>query len=180
MKTMTTTTARICLTTCVLLATAAIGCQSSEQRGFVRGDDFIGQGSERDLHRIATAQAAVGARLDATLHPMHFAGDSLNSLGRDKLDLMLKDTDACEVDTVYIDLPTYEASTFDPRHEAVVAYLKDRGLSDTQIKIEKGPNLHYAAPSAQGIRAMQAMDAGGTSPAGGASAASSLAPAASK
>ena len=56
-------------------------------------------------------QSAAAARADATLTADHFdARGGLNSLGRQKLDLMLRDDDASTPLLVYLDLPATAAS----------------------------------------------------------------------
>lgn len=45
------------------------------------------------IQRNWTLQAARGARASATLYPMHFDAGRLNSAGREKLSLMLEDSD---------------------------------------------------------------------------------------
>src|SRR3954470_17516811 len=67
--------------------------------------DFFPADENRSTQNFMTAQAASGARNDATLYPMHFDCGRLNSLGEGKLDLMLKDDDSTDAVVVYMDLP---------------------------------------------------------------------------
>src|SRR4051794_8048230 len=62
------------------------------------------------VNRIAETQIAIGARTDATLRPYHFNEAELNSLGRQKIDYMLKETgdDSTGKLVVYVDVPTGE------------------------------------------------------------------------
>src|SRR3954469_1495633 len=59
-----------------------------------RGEDFIAVGDHRAYNQAMLAQAASGARADATLYAYHFDAGNLNSLGQQKLSLMLQDDDA--------------------------------------------------------------------------------------
>ena len=131
-----------------LLALAAGGCASDEHNaaGKVRGDEFPPEGTVRALHRIAEVQSAAGARADATLRPFHFDAGRLNSLGEEKLDLMLKDDDLAEPVVVYLDLP--ESDDRRPaREQAVMAYLGERGLGDDQVRLKPGTNPDYMSPA---------------------------------
>jgi len=140
------------------LILAAAGCQSNQQKNYTDGSDFVPDSQERDSQRFVAMQSAVGARLDGELRDCNFSGDALNSLGREKLDLMLKDSEAPATLTVYLDLAPAESSTIDSRKDAIVAYLKDAGLADAQIKIENGPNRANSAPAVAGEHALQALD----------------------
>jgi hypothetical protein len=107
-----------------------------------------------------TAQTANAARTDSTLRPYDFQGPELNSLGMQKLDLMTKAERGDSPLTVYIDVP--QDADQGTRREAVLVYLKDRGLKDDQIAIQAGPNLspdnlHLTAPS---MRMQHLLDAG--------------------
>lgn len=111
--------------------------------------DFPPEDEVRAVSRFSDAQAAAGARNDATLYPAHFNGQALSSLGAHKLDSMVADDDACEPMTVYINLDKDDPRT-EPRRSAVVAYLKDAGLRDEQIKLADGRNPAVYAPSSLG------------------------------
>jgi hypothetical protein len=123
-----------------LLAMAA-GCQN---RTTNHGERFHEDQEVRDLHRIEDAQIARGAREDATLHAVHFTGDQLNSLGQERLDLMLHDFGVYAPLTVYVDVP--QDSTLAARQQAVAMFLKDRGMREEQIKLEQGSNPNSTTP----------------------------------
>ena len=149
---------------------AVAGCQGAEGergRGVARprGEAFRADNEPRAVHRFAHAQGAAGARHDATLHPDHFDRGTLNSLGQEKLELMLKDDDACDPLVVYVDVPSGELMA--GRMESVKVYLKDRGLEDRQIQLEAGANPAARGPAAPGIAAKRLIDSGapiGTNP----------------
>jgi hypothetical protein len=138
----------------------AVGCASQPKPDYVHGEIPPPDDEPRQVNRMLEAQEAAGAGLDATLHPVHFDGDMLNSLGQQKLDLMLKDEHACCPLTVYVELPK-DDPMIKGRTEAVALYLKDRGMSDDQFTIKIGPNLGYSSPAADSVRELRVLDAGG-------------------
>jgi hypothetical protein len=145
-----------------------VGCsnQNSPHADYIHGEVPPPDDEPRQIDKQLEVQEAAGAGLDATLHPVHFDGDMLNTLGQAKLDLMLKDEHACCPLTVYVELPKDDPK-LKGRTEAVSLYLKDRGLSDDQFSIKVGPNVSYSSPAADSVRELRAMDAasGGSSPA---------------
>lgn len=123
------------------------------------GDQFRPDDELRPVHRIADASAASGARNDATLHAFHFDGGNaamLNSLGEQKLDLMLADDDALPL-VVYLDVPQDDVAA--RRQEAIQVFLKDRGVLATQFKVVPGKNMQLLTATAPKIKAMQSAEA---------------------
>jgi hypothetical protein len=116
-------------------------CQHRQEQFDPTLENFFTEesGDARSPARFAQAQAASGARADATLSRHHFDGPRLNSLGQEKLSLMLKDDDAAEPMRVFLNLDEREASS-GARRDAVVAFAKDAGLTDSQIEIVYGHN----------------------------------------
>src|SRR3982751_789407 len=102
----------------------------------------------------ASAQASDGARADATLHGCHFdpggTPTSLNSLGEEKLELMLL-ADASLPMVVYLDVAKDE--TYAAREQAVRVYLKDRGLTEAQVTLVNGQNKYNTNPAAARLKA---------------------------
>ncbi|MCC6424855.1 MAG: hypothetical protein IT447_15390 [Phycisphaerales bacterium] len=111
--------------------------------------DFPKPDEVRSISRFNEAQTAAGARNDATLYPAHFNGSALGSLGARKLDEMVADDDACDPMTVYVNLDENDPRT-EKRRSAVVAYLKDAGLRDEQIKLAEGKNPDVHSPASLG------------------------------
>jgi len=140
----------------LVLATglAAGGCQENQSAD----DQFLPEESPtRASRQIAEAQAASGARADGNLRPTHFEGATLNSLGRAKLDLMLRDAEAAPPVLVYLDLQANDPLA-QGRRGAVEAWLLEVGLKAQQYKVEAGPNptgFHMAAQSMAGLVKMQ-------------------------
>lgn len=143
-----------------LLVAALAGCQHHETNNDVRvrGEAFRPEGEERTVAKFVTVQTAAGARTDATLRPYHFDCGDLNSLGQEKLDLMLRDDDACAPLVLYVDVPQDESTN--ARHDSIKVYLKDRGLTDAQIKLVEGSNPKNLNPAAPGIRALKLIESG--------------------
>src|SRR4051812_36771110 len=100
-------------------------------------DEFFPADEGRAVNNLWSAQAAAGARADATLQPMHFDGAKLNSLGEAKLDLMLKDDDSAESILVYMNLDPkdHDLST---RLESVSSYLEEHGIEKEHIQLKMG------------------------------------------
>jgi hypothetical protein len=152
------------------LIPAAGGCQGPDgEFGKAvtrpRGEAFRADDAPRTVHQFAEAQSASGARYDATLHPQHFDRAMLNSLGQEKLGLMLKDDEICDPLVVYLELPSNDLLA--GRQDSVRVYLKDHGLDDKQIQLEVGPNPNARGPAGPGIAAKRLIDSGapvGTNP----------------
>lgn len=164
----------------VLALAVGTGCQQKASTPAYVGDEPIGgeifsgvDDDARSIKRFEHEQAANAARTDATLRRYDFAGSDLNSLGQQKLDLM---SSAERGDTplkVYLDLP--QDAEEGTRREAVLVYLKDRGLKEDEIAIEPGPNLSpdNLHPTAQSMKVLHMLDAGaavGANPGPGAAA----------
>ena len=132
----------------------AAGCQHQPPQDKVHGEEFIPQGQVRSVDEFTRAQAARGARADATLVPAHFDGDTLNTLGQQKLDLMLHDGQAADPLVVYLDVPQ---GTADARRRSIVAYLADRGLNESQVRLESGPNPNSRSSAADAQASLKAI-----------------------
>jgi len=133
----------------ILFAGMVVGCQTDKSSM----TDFFPQEEEQRVGNVRDAQAASGARADATLQPHHFDGDKLNSLGQDKLDRMLADDDTAQPMVVYLNLAEKDEQT-SARRESIMRYLQDRGASADQIKLEMGPNPHAHSLSANHLGRM--------------------------
>ena len=132
---------------------ATVGCQNRPPQQKRFGDEFTVDGQAYAVQREIDAQAARGARADATLRAAHFDGEQLNTLGQQKLDLMLQDPAPAEPLVIYLDV----RPSSDARRQTVVAYLKDRGLKDSQIQLESGPNPRSASSAVEADAAAKAL-----------------------
>ena len=140
----------------------AVGCQPENTEVVAHGEDFPANDAVRPVHEFQDMQAARAARSDATMRKYHFDGADLNSLGEDRLDSMLKTGESTSPLTVFLDLPADDAQTAD-RKQAVIAYLKDRGLTQEQIVIKDGfnPDSHSLVAPLLGATATPAGAPGG-------------------
>ena len=136
----------------------------------VTSDYFVPQGEVRDFQRMEHAQAASGARADAMLYAYHFDKGELNSLGKEKLALMLDDDDSNNPMTVYLNIPENDEFK-SARQDAVVAFLKDQGLEEKQVSFKLGPNPDAGSPASIGLARLQKTETGvaGATPEGGSS-----------
>jgi hypothetical protein len=121
----------------VSLMLTAVGCSNGNKP--VGGDEFPAEGVDRHPVRFERIQAASGARADANLWSAHFDGGRLNSLGTQKLSLMLQDDDDAAPLVVCIAAKGSPELT-EARTESVVAFLTDSGLKREQIELKDGPN----------------------------------------
>jgi hypothetical protein len=135
------------------------GCQNQNLDPTLEGFFPEDTGETRKTTQFADVSAASGARNDAMLFKHHFDGAKLNSLGEQKLDLMLKDDDSPTPLTVYLDLTEKDAVT-KQRQASVVTYLKDKGLAEAQIQILYGDNPDARSPASRGIADIGKTDTG--------------------
>ena len=164
---------RLGLLTAATLALAA-GCQHNPT---MHGENFAPENEPRAVQNVTAAQAAAGARQDATLRAAHFSETGLNSLGQEKLDLMLAVEQPNAPLVVYLDMPA--GTQIANSHDSVTEYLKGHGLSDSQIKLVDGPNphtLHPAAEALTGLATMQQQAQGANGAPGGAAASTGTTP----
>src|SRR4051794_12194543 len=157
---------------CMLIALFSGGCEwNYTQQHQAMNDFFPPMGETRDVQRINRVQAASGARADATLVPAHFDKGELNSLGRQKLSLMIDDDDANNPLTVYLNVP--ENDEFKAaRQDSIIAYLKEQGLEEKQVSFKAGPNPMTNHPAEDDLIRMAKTEIGpapgnsGSSPSG--------------
>ena len=147
---MTYQTSRTLRRATILLAggLALAGCESDSKPQPPVGHDFFPAADGRALHNIMDVQYRNGARNDGMLQAYHFDGEVLNSLGQEKLKLMIPD-DSHTTTTIYMNVP--ENDDMDLRRQNVVAYLQTRGVEESQLKFVNGPNPATLTPAAPGL-----------------------------
>jgi hypothetical protein len=141
--------------------TLSAGCASQQtaNKDYIHGENYLPDTTVREEAKIIDSSVAAGSRADGTLRGFHFNDDSLNSLGKKKLDYMVAaDQNLTSTLTVFMDFPTIDPN-FAKRHDAVTEYLKTKGLKDAQIALVDGPNIGKINPSAPGIKALDAFSA---------------------
>jgi len=141
------------------------------QAGFFPEDT----GEVRKPNLFADRSAAAGARADGTLFAHHFDGSHLNSLGEQKLALMLQDGAAPTPLTVHLSLDP-QSTTSKMRQAAVTDFLKDKGLTDAQIEIVYGDNPAARTPAAPQLQRISKTELGSAEAPGGAGGVSASAP----
>jgi len=141
-------------------------CQNKEYQPDPSNVGFFPEdtGEVRKPVQFTDAMAAAGARADATLGKHHFDGPRLNSLGEEKLALMLKDEHAPAPMTVYLNFGEKD-ETSTARQAAVKTFLKDKGLTDDQVRIAYGYNPDAWSPAAPVLTKMKSEAANADAPA---------------
>jgi uncharacterized membrane protein YgcG len=134
------------LLTGLSMSTAGCGADGSYDK------DFFPSGY-RQSAKIADAQAAAGARADATLSIAHFDGGALNSLGQTKLDAITSSLPDDGPVQIYLDLPA-DGPLAQARRDAVAAYLTNSHLTPDQFTLVDGPNPQTWTPSASALTNM--------------------------
>lgn len=154
-----------------VIGAAAAGCQNDRSND-IHGEMFPADGDVRSVDRFAEVQSAAAARADATLTASHFDEDGgLNSLGRSKLDLMLRDDDASSAMVVYLDVRGRGngagntggsgATQFFDAHryeDGARRHLADRGVGDARVEFRQGPNVGYTHPAREGLRGLSRLN----------------------
>jgi hypothetical protein len=128
------------------LAIASTGC-SKEQKA--KDDPFFPDQRASSVKKFERSQTSKGARNDGMLYAHHFDGDRLNTLGRQKLSLMLADDTGEKTMKVYL-VKLGEGATLDARKKAINDYLKDGLRPDEKLELVNGINpdtYHPTAPT---------------------------------
>jgi hypothetical protein len=137
---------------CAGLLLSLASCQTANQPGSLDPtlNAFFPEdaGDVRKTHQFADGMAASGARADATLSRHHFDGPRLNSLGQEKLALMLRDDDAPAPLRLFLNLPEADAVS-KQRQAAVVTHLRDLGLTEDQVDVAYGANPDNWSPASK-------------------------------
>lgn len=136
-----------------LLAISLTACQSGNTgKTDPAGQSFfIDANQTRDVQRFAIQQTAAGARAEATFYSRDFDTATLNALGHNKLDLMLREMPAGNPPTIYLALSA-DDSLAAQRRSALEKALSDRGQLAAAIPVKPGVNpdtLHPAVPELQ-------------------------------
>lgn len=127
--------------TLLVALAGVVGCQDTGPKN----TEFFGHDETQSVTTTLDRQASNGARHDGMLREQHFDGTRLNALGRWKLDRMLAQPGPV---AVYLSGPSDKA-TAESRRQAILAYAKDDGRSETDVSVIDGINpatCHLAAP----------------------------------
>ena len=129
----------------LLAVSALMGCHHDQ---IAHGEMFNPPGAPTPVSEACEVQAAAGARADGMLYDHHFDGSDLNSLGKDKLNRMVKGTPTSQPVVVYMNMPHDSATA---RQTAVAAYLKDSGLKESDVQVFEGSNPNLTTPTAYNL-----------------------------
>jgi hypothetical protein len=114
-----------------VMAVLGVGC-ATELPGPI-GSELYPEGEPAKVEQHALkAQAARGARVDGNLYLVHFDGETLNSLGREKLELMVQGGQGPLV--VYLDSRASSAA-----EKSVRDFLASQ-KSEAEYRVERGGN----------------------------------------
>ncbi len=147
------------------LVLVSTGCTKQQKN---HNDPFFPDSKRSSVRKFERAQTARGARNDGMLYAHHFDGDRLNSLGKQKLSLMLGDDTGLKVMKVYL-VTLGEGTLLDQRKSAVTAYLKDGLRPDEKIEFVAGMNPDTLHPSAETISRMSRAETSSEDGSGGSS-----------
>jgi hypothetical protein len=136
----------------IVLLTVVGGCQTDNSSQ----TDFFP--AERKVDQVINAQATRGARQDATLQAYHFDGVALNSLGQQKLAMLVPDDPRAEM-LVYLNLPANSPAT-DARRQAVIGYVKQFDVRESQLRVELGSNPDNGTPAAGSMARLPKTESG--------------------
>jgi len=147
----TNLTAKLAAVAATAMLLVACGCQEakSQMERDRENDAFSPEGDTRAYRRVMNAQAAAGARKDGMLYGYHFDGDHLNSLGRQKLSLMVRANDQAFPIVVHMNVADDER--LKGREDAVTTYMTDAGLRQGQLAFAVGPNTDATSSAAQNL-----------------------------
>lgn len=148
-------TAIMAVSAVIVVATPGCTHPQSETGGYA--DPFFPREYARIAEVAVYPQAASGARSDPTLYDIHFFGGRLNSLGEDKLTLMLDDDNNERPTLVYIDAGGSD-DDFAARQESIRGYLAGKGLSPEVVSFERGRNPHSRTAAAPLLRNLPKTD----------------------
>ncbi len=150
------------------------GCSNKQRQA--EQDAFFPDQRSSPVKKLAYTQAANGARGDGMLYPMHFNGNELTPLGKQKLSLMLGDDAAAKPLTVYM-VNVGAGDQLDKRKTAVREFLKDGLRPDEKLEFVNGQNENTLRPSAETMARMQKVETsteGGAAGGGSGAAANSM------
>lgn len=136
-----------------------VGCKDNKE--VRQGEVFPAEDEIRAVDSFAAAQAASGAREDATLYRHHFDGGRLNSLGQSKLHLMTTGRPSDEAVIVYLDLSPKDPRLAE-RRRAVEIYFKDAGIAADRLTINDGPNPENVHPASSSLSRLAKTESGST------------------
>jgi hypothetical protein len=126
-----------------------VGCQSLNKAA--NADSVFSDEQEGTVVSVAALQSAAAAQRDPTLYPIHFNGKELNSLGEEKLEMIL-DCDGDGPEILYLNLPASDPLTA-IRKTTLQKYLNEEDETQS-VQVVVGHNPAVSAPAAPNLAAM--------------------------
>ena len=124
----------------IAFAAGLAGCSSPDKP---KPDFFTAEKDSAQMKAFADEEATSAAIADSSLYPAYFTGSHLNSLGMQKLNLILKDSDRPEMTQIYL----ADGADSAEHRDAVWHYLLAGGAKESQFALVAGtnPNSHTLA-----------------------------------
>lgn len=135
-----------------------VGCSSSKDSAAWHDPFFPPDNVTPPSKVMYDRQAANGAAADGMLFDIHFDGSELNSLGQQKLNLMVAGRSVNTPMKVYLNMPK-DAATTSPRQATVEKALEAAGVAKDKYAVAVGPNPGVLMPAEAGIRALSPVGA---------------------
>ena len=137
------------------LVLASTGCSKNQKQA----DSFFPDPSASSVRKFERSQTARGARDDGMLYARHFDGEKLNSLGRQKLGLILADDSGDNTMKIYL-VNLGAGDLLERRKGAIAAYLKDALSPSEKVEFINGANPNALHPSAETLANMSKLQTG--------------------
>lgn len=136
-----------------LTAAATIGVAGCSDTG-PNSKEFFTQDDVHTVDVTLERQKTNGAQQDGMLREQHFDGNRLNALGRSKLDRMMAKPGLV---TVYL-----LGTPGNDRHQAILAYAKDLGRLEADVKFVDGLNPSTLHPANEDVSRLKKTELGST------------------
>jgi hypothetical protein len=140
----------------VLLLLGLTGCAKDQKPMKSVNDHFIDDEQPRSVNAFFNQQHANAARQDGMLYPAHFDGTALNSLGRQKLDLMFA---GAERGMVQVYLKVAKDNAYRDREAAVNSYLTSKNIKSEEYALNFGDNPGVGASASDGLKGIEKQEA---------------------
>ncbi len=139
-----------------LLLLGLAGCAQDEKPMKSVNDHFIDDEQPRSVNAFFNQQHANAARQDGMLYPAHFDGAALNSLGRQKLDLMFA---GVERGMMQVYLKVAKDNAYRDREAAVNSYLTSKNIKSEEYALNFGDNPGVGASASDGLKGIEKQQA---------------------
>jgi hypothetical protein len=140
------------------LVLVSSGCKTDKNQQ-QQQEAFFPDTARSSVHKFERSQTAKGARTDGMLYAHHFDGENLNTLGKNKLGLMLGADTGAKVMKVYL-VNVGTGDLLEKRKTAVTNYLKDGLRPDEKVEFVTGTNPDTYHPAAETIARVPKVESG--------------------